>query len=205
METKELYNKGAYNCWMNCGSLEASARILYRDANKRHALYLLHIAYEELHKAIYCKFVSLGLVQPEDIDEVFRLHEPKAILFEKFFRDGATVSSDGVRFKEWVITKESLRALRYEKSKELEEYTKFKLRCLYIDKDNGFQMDHQSIPPHIADAKKKELEKKIQALELVYRALDDLKMSATEINGFKIEWRTNDEGRELATLSYDAV
>lgn len=202
--TREFYDKGAFHCEMNAISLAYySSDLLYKERNKGHAIYLLHIAYEEMTKAIYCKLVSLGFVEQEEIDYVFKYHEPKVILFDKLFGGDVIATKDGIQFKEWKITKETLKNLRKERSEEIDEYTKFKLSCLYVDRENDWQLTDR-IPIKILESKRQELLNKLQALELLLEALDTFKnRDFTKVEGFKLEWRTDEEGRLLASVSFD--
>lgn len=202
--TREFYAKGAFHCRMNSISLAYhSSNLLYKERNKGHAVYLLHIAYEEMTKAIYCKLVSLGFLEPEEIDYIFKYHEPKVVLFDKLFGGDVIATKDGITFKEWKITKESLKELRKERSKDVEEYTKFKLSCLYVDRDNDWQLTDR-IPINILETKKQELLKKLQALELLLEALSTFQnRDFTKVEGFKLEWRTDDKGEPLASISFD--
>ncbi len=82
------YLAGSEHCKINSERLQASARIILNDPNGTHsfALFLYHIAYEEIAKAIFCLFVHRGWVKEDFIDLVFKRHEVKIFLFEEIFR-----------------------------------------------------------------------------------------------------------------------
>ena len=82
----DYFLKLAITCRHNAIVLRDSAnRAFENNHSKNHAIFLLHTAFEELQKAIFCLFVHRGFMTPSQIAPIFSKHEAKIILFEKIF------------------------------------------------------------------------------------------------------------------------
>src|SRR3989338_9705107 len=91
------YSNGADFCRINSARLETSARIILNDSDGTDSfgLFLYHIAYEEMAKAIFCLFVERGWVDESFVTKVFKDHGAKIFLFEEIFRSFAVIGGQG--------------------------------------------------------------------------------------------------------------
>ena len=81
------YSLGADICARNSRRLETSARIILKDEDGTDSfgLFLYHIAYEEISKALFCYFVHRKWISEEFVEKIFRDHKAKIFLFDEIF------------------------------------------------------------------------------------------------------------------------
>ena len=79
------YLEGVEVCKNNSGRLEASGRIIIDDSNGTdpYGLFLLHIAYEELAKAVFCYFIHKGWFTYDFVKSIFESHDSKIFILNE--------------------------------------------------------------------------------------------------------------------------
>ena len=189
------YLEGSRKCKTNSERLETSARIILNDNNGTDSfgLFLYHIAYEEIAKAVYCLLIHYGKIKNEEfIKPKFRDHEAKIILFDKIFNSNSFSILGGVaRFDDLPIDSIQLRDLNKEYSKKLEKHRTETMDLLYVDRE---EKKWKNPNLRIKDIKKleKDMRSKILSLHTIYEIIDKSNLEGT-LDNFKII--KSDEGR----------
>jgi len=189
------YLEGSRKCKTNSERLETSARIILddNDGTDSFGLFLYHIAYEEIAKAVYCLLIHSGKIKNEEfIKPIFRDHEAKIILLDKIFNSNSFSILDGVAcFDDLPIDSIRLRDLTKEYSKKLEKHRTETMDLLYVDREEKKWKNPNLI---IKDIKKLEndMRSKILSLHTVYEIIDKSNLKGT-LDNFKII--KSDEGR----------
>ena len=164
------YAKGAEYCKTNSERLETSARIILKDEDGTDSfgLFLYHIAYEEMAKAIFCLFVNRGWIDENFVTPVFRDHRTKIFLFEEIFRSFAVI--DGLGYLGGTkLGEKSLYEFIKKHDSNIEKHRKITNDFLYVGKNNDWKVPSLSIPNKM-DAEK-QIKAKIIALSSIYEFL----------------------------------
>jgi len=79
------YLQGMVICRNNSERLAASGRIIINDSNGTdpYGLFLLHIAYEELAKAVFCYFIHKGWFTYDFVKSIFEKHDSKIFILNE--------------------------------------------------------------------------------------------------------------------------
>jgi len=85
MSHKVDFLQGMEICKNNSERLAASGRIIIDDSNGTdpYGLFLLHIAYEELAKAVFCFFIHKGWFNYDFVKSIFKKHESKIFILNE--------------------------------------------------------------------------------------------------------------------------
>lgn len=195
------YLEGANNCRLNCQRLEATARIILNDSNgtDSFALFLYHIAYEEIAKGIFCLFVHRGWVPEEFINRVFRDHRTKIFLFEEIFRS-FSVNNGYASLGGKPLGSKSFDEFINEHKSSIAKHREITNDFLYVGKNNVWKIPEFDITD--IKEREKEILEKINALDIIYEMIrTKLDERSTVMDNFK--FYENGEGR--FTIQYDTI
>ena len=180
------YFEGANHCRTNSRRLSTSARILLkdRDGTDSFGLFLYHIAYEEMAKAVFCLFVERGWVNPEFVKPVFADHKAKIFLFDEIFCSFEMKDNHAFLGGERLGQKSLEEFMKkYESSNK--QHRKITNDFLYVNKGNIWKIPSVQIQSKKQD--EEQIKEKIDTLDSVFHMIEN-KFDAhySEIKDFKI-------------------
>ena len=197
------YFEGSRKCRINSIRLETSARIILNDHNgtDSYGLFLYHIAYEEIAKAVYCLLIHFGKIKNEEFTKpVFRDHESKIILFDKIFNSDSFSMVQGVAHIDGIpINDMKLRDMNKEHEKRLKKLRTETMDLLYVDREEGKWKNPDVDMTYIKNLEQ-EIHMKILSLDTIYEIISKSNHNGT-INNFKIT--NSDKG--IPTIQWDAT
>jgi AbiV family abortive infection protein len=192
------YSDGADFCRTNSRRLETSAKIIleHEDGTDSFGLFLYHIAYEEMAKAVFCLFVERGWVNESFITKVFKDHKAKIFLFEEILRSFAVIDGYGY-LREKRLGEISLDAFIDEHLRIILEHRKTTNDLLYVGKIDEWKVPESEITN--IDEKEKQIKSKINFLDLIFEYIrekhdgkyshnDNFKFYENENGNFVIRW-----------------
>lgn len=195
------YLEGANYCETNSDRLQTTARIILNDSDgtDSFALFLYHIAYEEIAKGIFCLFVHKRYVSEEFVNSVFVHHQPKIALFEEIFRSFAFYEGycylGGKKLGE-IPLDDFVR----EHIKKIREHRKETMDFLYVDKNDNWKVPLVEIPD--IQKKENEIKSKIHALNLIFEFVKtEIDKIDTQADNFKFYENPNG----TFSIQYDQI
>lgn len=81
MYRSHYYQNIAQESYNNAYDLMESANLLINGKSKHHAIFFILTACEELEKSIYCLWVTMGILNNQQINKIFKLHQAKIFLY----------------------------------------------------------------------------------------------------------------------------
>lgn len=195
------YLEGAEQCKTNSDRLQTSARIILKDKDgtDSFALFLYHIAYEEIAKGIFCLFVHRNWVTEEFVNRVFSDHKTKIFLFEEIFRSFKVLRGQGYLGGKKLGERSFDEFIKEHKS-NISKYREITKDFLYVGKNNNWKVPAVSI----SDIKnqEKEIQNKINALYIIYEMIKTkYDKKSLMMNNFK--FYENKDGH--FTVQYDSI
>lgn len=195
------YSDGADHCKTNSDRLQTTARIILHDSDgtDSFALFLYHIAYEEISKAIFCLFVHRGWVNEEFINKVFESHKYKIFLFEEIFRSFEINNGKGYLGGKRLGDK-SLKDFIKEHESAISQHREITKDFLYVDKNGQWKAPSVSIQN--IDEEEKKIISKIGALDIIFEFIkNNYDGNSSFVNNFK--FYEDKDGN--FTVQYDAA
>jgi AbiV family abortive infection protein len=195
------YSDGADFCRTNSARLENSARIILSDSDGTDSfgLFLYHIAYEEMAKAIFCLFVERNWVDESFVTKVFKDHKAKIFLFEEIFRSFAVISGQGhLGCKK--LGEIHLDKFIEEHIEKIVEHRKITNDFLYVGKTDEWKVPEFEIEN--IQEREKEIQLKIKALDTIFEYIrEKLDGQYSHNNNFKFY---EDENRNFV-IRWDSI
>jgi len=192
------YSEGADHCRTNSNRLETTARIILKDEDGTDSfgLFLYHIAYEEMAKAVFCLFVERGWVTKDFVSQIFRRHEAKIFLFEEIFRSFELNKGQGYLGGK-KIGEISLEDFMKEHKPNILKHRKKTNDFLYVGNTSPWNVPSVSIS-NVKDIEI-EIRKKTQALDIIFEFLrkkmegnaffvNNFQFIENEQGNFSIQW-----------------
>lgn len=162
------YLSGSEHCRTNSRRLETSARIILKDEDgtDSFALFLYHIAYEEIAKGIFCLFVHRNWINEEFVNRVFEDHRAKIFLYEEIFRSFEV--KEGICY----LGGKKLGEIPFsdfiaEHRESINSHRRKTMDFLYVDKNSDWIIPEVEFAD--IDEKEKEIRNKIRALDLIFQ------------------------------------
>lgn len=187
------YSEGADFCRVNSGRLETSARIILndKDGTDSFGLFLYHIAYEEISKAIFCLFVERKWVDESFVTKVFQDHKAKIFLFEEIFRSFGVYGGHGHLGGKKLGEKSLDEFIKDHKAKIL-THRKTTNDFLYVNKTDKWEVPDLLLK-NVRD-KEKEIQLKIRALDAIFEFLRQRHdENSSQVDNFKFYENVNGE------------
>lgn len=193
------YDEGAKKCFDNAVKLMTSADLIFKDkkGTDTFGTYLYGIAFEEMAKAIFCKFVALDWVTSDFIRLVFRDHKYKVPLFDSVFQSFEI--KDSIPYLEGKhLGKIPLEDLFTNYNISRIEHRNEITDLLYVQPDNNNWHEPSTIQN--IDTRKELLKSKISALGQFYQFLKNEVTGKISIDGLCIYSNLNKQ----SIMSWDS-
>lgn len=194
------YLDGMKACKTNSARLEASGRIIINNSNGTdpYGLFLLHIAYEELSKAVFCFFIHKGWFTYDFVKSIFEKHDSKIFILNELLSSFNLV--DGVAFLGGKETGDiTLEEFAQNHSSDIGTYREDTKNFLYVKPaGNHWHTPAESIKR--ITQRQKSIEAMISKLHVMLKIIED-NSDQSLLNNFHII----KEGDGTLTFQYDTI